>query len=83
VVVLVVRVTHLKAELRAHMMLGHLMLTLTFPSSPLPSPACPPAVVFSGFGCAHRVLCDLGKQPTLPLLDQGYNAMLNAVRDRS
>ncbi|KAL4423632.1 hypothetical protein ABPG77_009219 [Micractinium sp. CCAP 211/92] len=41
------------------------------------------AVVFSGFGCAHRVLCDLGKQPTIPLLDQGYNAMLAAVRDRS
>ncbi|KAL4439820.1 hypothetical protein ABPG75_002821 [Micractinium tetrahymenae] len=41
------------------------------------------AVVFSGFGCAHRVLCDLGKQPTIPLLDEGYNAMLAAVRDRS
>ncbi|KAK9809036.1 hypothetical protein WJX72_008256 [[Myrmecia] bisecta] len=41
------------------------------------------AVVFSGFGCAHRVLCDLGKQPTIPGLDQGYNALLGAVRDRA
>lgn len=41
------------------------------------------AVVFSGFGCAHRVLCDLGKQPTLPGIDEGYNAMLGAVRDRA
>jgi prolycopene isomerase len=40
-------------------------------------------VVFSGFGCAHRVLCDLGKQPRLPGIDEGYNAMLSAVRDRS
>jgi prolycopene isomerase len=40
------------------------------------------AVVFSGFGCAHRVLCDQGKQPVIPLLDQGYNAVLGAVRDR-
>ncbi|KAI3431833.1 hypothetical protein D9Q98_010586 [Chlorella vulgaris] len=41
------------------------------------------AVVFSGFGCAHRVLCDLGRQPTLPGIDQGYNALLGAVRDRA
>ncbi|KAK9827277.1 hypothetical protein WJX81_007326 [Elliptochloris bilobata] len=40
------------------------------------------AVVFSGFGCAHRVLCDLGKAPSLPGLDAGYNALLGAVRDR-
>lgn len=41
------------------------------------------AVVFSGFGCAHRVLCDQGKQPVIPVLDQGYNAVLGAVRDRA
>ncbi|CAK0737231.1 hypothetical protein CVIRNUC_000877 [Coccomyxa viridis] len=41
------------------------------------------AVVFSGFGCAHRVLCDQGKQAVIPVLDQGYNALLAAVRDRS
>ena len=40
------------------------------------------AVVFSGFGCAHRVLCDLGKAPSLPGLDQGFSALLGAVRDR-
>ena len=43
----------------------------------------PPAVVFSGFGCAHRVLCDLGREPRLPGIDEGYNALLAAVRDRS
>ena len=41
------------------------------------------AVVFSGFGCAHRVLCDLGKLPTLPVIDSAYNAALSAVRDRA
>lgn len=41
------------------------------------------AVVFSGFGCAHRVLCDLGKQPTIPVLDPAYNSLLGAVRDRA
>ena len=41
------------------------------------------AVVFSGFGCAHRVLCDQGKQPTWPLIDHTYNAALSAVRDRA
>ena len=30
------------------------------------------AVVFSGFACAHRVLCDLGLQPTLPLIDGAF-----------
>ena len=40
------------------------------------------AVVFSGFGCAHRVLTDLGRAPALPGLDAGYNALLGAVRDR-
>ncbi len=39
------------------------------------------AVVFSGFGCAHRVLCDLKKQPTIPLLDEGFNALLSTARD--
>eukprot|EP00884_Botryococcus_braunii_P012292 jgi/Botrbrau1/21063/Bobra.0144s0062.1 len=41
------------------------------------------AVVFSGFGCAHRVLCDLNRQPTIPVLDQGYNALLSTARDLS
>ena len=39
------------------------------------------AVVFSGFGCAHRVLCDQGKQAVIPGLDQGYNSLLAALRD--
>lgn len=39
------------------------------------------AVVFSGFGCAHRVLCDLGLQPTLPGVDGAYNSLLSAARD--
>lgn len=39
------------------------------------------AVVFSGFGCAHRALCDLGLQPTLPVVDGAYNALLSAARD--
>lgn len=39
------------------------------------------AVVFSGFGCAHRVLCDLGSKPVIPGLDQAYNWALGAVRD--
>ncbi|DBA92253.1 TPA: hypothetical protein ACH3X2_003687 [Trebouxia sp. C0005] len=43
------------------------------------------AVVFSGFGCVHRVLCDLGKQPTIPILDPVYNGLLREsdVRDRA
>ncbi|MEW5306762.1 MAG: hypothetical protein WDW36_009203 [Sanguina aurantia] len=41
------------------------------------------AVVFSGFSCAHRVLCDLGKEPTWPVLDAGYSKLLNWVRDSS
>lgn len=39
------------------------------------------AVVFSGFGCAHRVLCDLGKEPTLPGVDGAYNKLLETVRN--
>jgi prolycopene isomerase len=39
------------------------------------------AVVFSGFGCAHRVLCDLGMIPTLPVIDGAYNKLLSAARD--
>ena len=27
----------------------------------------------------HRVLCDLGKQPTIPMLDPAYNGLLGAV----
>ena len=41
------------------------------------------AVVFSGFGCAHRVLCDLGQEPTIPILDTAYNKLLSAVRNRA
>jgi prolycopene isomerase len=40
------------------------------------------AVVFSGFGCAHRVLCDLGMEKTWPLLDAGLNKMLSFLRQR-
>lgn len=41
------------------------------------------AVVFSGVGCAHRLMVDLGKKPGLPLLDGPFNAMLKAIRDGS
>eukprot|EP00798_Chlamydomonas_sp_ICE-L_P025965 gene25965-11649_t len=41
------------------------------------------AVVFSGFGCAHRVLCDLGQEPTWPVVDKGFSGFLSYVRDRS
>ncbi|GMH35734.1 hypothetical protein BSKO_03602 [Bryopsis sp. KO-2023] len=41
------------------------------------------AVVFSGFGCAHRVLCDLGKQPTIPVVDGAFKNFLNFVRDNA
>ncbi len=41
------------------------------------------AVVFSGFGCAHRVACDLGMEPTWPLLDTGFTSLLGFARDRS
>ena len=41
------------------------------------------AVVFSGFGCAHRVLCDLGKQPVIPVVDNAFTSLLSAVRDRA
>jgi len=39
------------------------------------------AVVFSGFGCAHRVLCDLGKEPTWPTFDNLFNSGLKAARN--
>lgn len=39
------------------------------------------AVVFSGFGCAHRVLCDIGKEPTIPGLDGAYNKLLETARN--
>uniref|UniRef100_A0A7R9VHL1 prolycopene isomerase n=1 Tax=Chlamydomonas euryale TaxID=1486919 RepID=A0A7R9VHL1_9CHLO len=39
------------------------------------------AVVFSGFGCAHRALCDLGKEPTWPVVDKGFNALLRSLRN--
>ncbi len=41
------------------------------------------AVVFSGFGTAHRVLVDLGKEPAWPLLDGAFNKLLTTVRDAS
>eukprot|EP00873_Tetraselmis_striata_P045487 jgi/Tetstr1/465751/TSEL_010376.t1 len=40
------------------------------------------AVVFSGFGCAHRVLCDIGMEKSWPLLDTGLNKMLSFFRQR-
>ena len=39
------------------------------------------AVVFSGFGCAHRALCDLGLVPSWPLVDNGFRSMLRAARE--
>ncbi len=40
------------------------------------------AVVFSGFGCAHRVMCDIGIVPSLPgFLDQGFRALLKMGRE--
>jgi len=39
------------------------------------------AVVFSGVGCAHRVLADLGRVPTLPVVDGAFNALLRAARE--
>lgn len=41
------------------------------------------AVVFSGFGCAHRLLVDLGMEPALPALDTAYTKMLQTIRDKS
>mmetsp|Transcript_7876 Transcript_7876/g.22496 ORF Transcript_7876/g.22496 Transcript_7876/m.22496 type:complete len:623 (+) Transcript_7876:195-2063(+) len=38
------------------------------------------AVVFSGFGCAHRVLCDLDMEAKWPLLDKGLNSLLTSLR---
>ena len=38
------------------------------------------AVVFSGFGCAHRVLADQGKLPVVPVLDGAFKKALDAVR---
>ena len=39
------------------------------------------AVVFSGFGCAHRVLCDLRKVPSWPIADSAFNSLLSTVRN--
>ena len=41
------------------------------------------AVVFSGFGCAHRAAVDLGLTPGWPLLDKAFGSLLGAVRDRA
>lgn len=41
------------------------------------------AVVFSGFGCAHRVAVDIGLEPGWPIVDKAYQGLLNYVRDRS
>lgn len=38
------------------------------------------AVVFSGVGCAHRVLADQGRVPTIPGVDGAFNALLRAAR---
>jgi prolycopene isomerase len=38
------------------------------------------AVVFSGFGCAHRILVDLGMEEAWPAVDELFNAGLKAVR---
>ena len=38
------------------------------------------AVVFSGFGCAHRVLVDQGEEPGWPLADRVFNSALKAAR---
>ena len=36
------------------------------------------AVVFSGFGCAHRMLVDAGVRPRVPGLDGAFRAALDA-----
>eukprot|EP00210_Caulerpa_lentillifera_P007775 g7419.t1 len=41
------------------------------------------AVVFSGFGCAHRVLCDLGVQPTIPIVDEWFASLLQMIREET
>ncbi|CAD7702747.1 unnamed protein product [Ostreobium quekettii] len=41
------------------------------------------AVVFSGFGCAHRVLCDIGVKPTFPSLDDAFSKFLSLIRDNA
>ncbi|GAX80223.1 hypothetical protein CEUSTIGMA_g7661.t1 [Chlamydomonas eustigma] len=41
------------------------------------------AVVFSGFGCAHRALCDLGMEPSWPAVDQVLKSSLKSIRDGS
>ena len=38
------------------------------------------AVVFSGFACAHRVLCDLGLEPGWPTLDRAFNSAFSTIR---
>jgi prolycopene isomerase len=38
------------------------------------------AVVFSGFGCAHRLLADAGDRPTIPGLDGAFRAALDFAR---
>jgi prolycopene isomerase len=38
------------------------------------------AVVFSGFGAAHRALVDQGKVKTWPLADELFRAALRALR---
>ena len=41
------------------------------------------AVVFSGFGCAHRVLVDIGLEPGWPVLDAAFNKAVAYARDRT
>jgi prolycopene isomerase len=38
------------------------------------------AVVFSGFGAAHRVAVDIGLEPGLPALDTAFGRLLGWLR---
>ncbi len=69
------------------------MLSMPFNSTSIPGLYCVGdstfpgqgvnAVVFSGFGVAHRVAVDLGMEPGWPIADKAYSALLRFVRDRS
>jgi prolycopene isomerase len=41
------------------------------------------AVVFSGFGCAHRIAVDSGLAPGWPAVDAAYGKLLAWARDSS
>lgn len=69
------------------------MLSMPFNSTTIPGLYCVGdstfpgqgvnAVVFSGFGAAHRVAVDLGMEPGWPVVDRAYNKLLAWVRDSS